>query len=94
LLTLRNWTAIQDADSDIRLARRIKRDCRERGRTVQEVLTQYQETVRPMHDQWVEPCKSQADLIVPTAGSSGDDGLDVVVLGLATRVTRQAGWIE
>ena len=43
----------QDADSDIRLMRRIVRDTQERGRTVEEVLEQYHATVRPMHDEWV-----------------------------------------
>ena len=44
---------LQDADSDIRLMRRIVRDTQERGRTVEEVLDQYHATVRPMHDEWV-----------------------------------------
>ena len=47
------YFSIQDADSDIRLMRRIVRDTQERGRTVEEVLEQYHATVRPMHDEWV-----------------------------------------
>jgi uridine kinase len=54
----------QDAPSDIRLSRRLSRDVRERGRSVDSVLRQYEDTVRPMHEQWVEPTKYQADLVV------------------------------
>ena len=54
----------QDAAPDIRLIRRMDRDCAERGRTAQQVIAQYQLTVRPMHEQYVEPSKEVADLIV------------------------------
>lgn len=57
-----------DADADLRLIRRLQRDIHERGRTVESVLTQYQETVRPMHLQFVEPSKRYADIIVPNGG--------------------------
>ena len=53
-----------DTDADIRLCRRIKRDVNKRGRTIESVLTQYQQTVKPMHDQYVEPSKRFADLVV------------------------------
>jgi uridine kinase len=53
-----------DADSDIRLARRIARDVAERSRTSDQVLEQYLETVRPMHEEFVEPSKRVADLVV------------------------------
>lgn len=56
-----------DADADIRLARRIRRDIRERGRPIDEILWQYETTVRPMHLEFVEPSKRYADLIVPHA---------------------------
>jgi len=56
-----------DADADIRLIRRIRRDRRERGRPVEEILDQYEQTVRPMHLEFVEPSKRYADLIVPHA---------------------------
>ncbi len=59
-----DYIYIKDADSDIRLARRITRDTVERGRTVEEVIEQYHETVRPMHEAYVEPSKVVADLIV------------------------------
>lgn len=53
-----------DADSDIRLIRRISRDVRERGRTADDVMKQYSATVRPMHNEFVEPSKQAADIIV------------------------------
>lgn len=53
------------ADSDERLIRRIRRDIQERGRDLDEVLTRYQKTLKPMHEQFIEPSKSHADIIVP-----------------------------
>jgi uridine kinase len=57
-----------DTDADIRLIRRLQRDITERGRTVESVLRQYQETVRPMHLEFVEPSKRYADVIIPEGG--------------------------
>ena len=57
-----------DADSDIRLVRRIQRDMRGRGRPLEEILQQYLTTVQPMHLQFVEPSKRYADIIVPRGG--------------------------
>ena len=57
-----------DADADIRLIRRIKRDIKSRGRPLEEVLDQYLSTVQPMHLQFVEPSKRYADVIVPRGG--------------------------
>ncbi len=59
-----------DAPADERLVRRIKRDMVERDRTLQSVLTQYQDTVRPMHEQFVEPTKAYADIIIPRGGEN------------------------
>ncbi len=59
-----------DTDADIRLCRRIKRDVNKRGRTLESVLMQYQTTVKPMHDQYVEPSKRYADLIVLEGGKN------------------------
>ena len=53
------------ADSDERLIRRVRRDITERGRTVDEVLSRYQTTLKPMHEQFIEPTKTYADLIIP-----------------------------
>ena len=59
-----------DTDADIRLCRRIKRDVNKRGRSLESVLTQYQTTVKPMHEKYVEPSKHFADLIVPEGGKN------------------------
>lgn len=57
-----------DTADDVRLIRRLRRDIQERGRTVEMVLQQYEETVRPMHEQFVEPSKRYADIIIPEGG--------------------------
>lgn len=57
-----------DTDDDIRLLRRIKRDLNERGRSIDDILFQYEHTVRPMHIQFVEPSRRRADLIIPRGG--------------------------
>ena len=57
-----------DAEADVRLCRRIKRDVSKRGRTVESVLTQYEDTVRPMHMKFVEPTKKYASFILPNGG--------------------------
>ena len=59
-----------DTDDDIRLCRRIKRDVRDRGRSLESVIEQYQTTVKPMHEQYVEPSKKFADIIVPEGGKN------------------------
>jgi len=53
------------ADSDERLIRRVKRDINERGRDIEEVLNRYQDTLKPMHQQFIEPTKEYADIIIP-----------------------------
>lgn len=57
-----------DTDADVRLGRRLLRDVQERGRSIESVLTQYFCTVKPMHDEFVEPSKRYADLIIPQGG--------------------------
>ena len=59
-----------DTDADIRLCRRIKRDVNKRGRSLESVLLQYQNTVKPMHEQYVEPSKRYANIIVPEGGKN------------------------
>jgi uridine kinase len=59
-----------DTDSDLRLIRRLGRDMSERGRSVQDVLRQYLESVRPMHLEFVEPSKRWADIIIPEGGEN------------------------
>ena len=57
-----------DTDSDVRFIRRLQRDINERGRTMESVIRQYTETVRPMHLEFVEPSKRYADVIIPEGG--------------------------
>ena len=57
-----------DTDADIRIIRRIKRDVLERARSLESVINQYVETVKPMHEQFVEPSKKNANIIVPEGG--------------------------
>ena len=59
-----------DTDADVRLCRRIKRDVNKRGRSLESVLLQYQQTVKPMHDQYVEPSKKFANLVVLEGGKN------------------------
>ncbi len=59
-----------DADADVRICRRIKRDVNKRGRSLESVITQYQQTVKPMHEKYVEPSKKYADIVVPQGGKN------------------------
>lgn len=59
-----------DTDSDIRFIRRLKRDIEERGRSLDSVCNQYLNTVRPMHEQFIEPSKKYAHIIIPEGGSN------------------------
>lgn len=59
-----------DAAADIRLLRRLQRDIRERGRSLESVADQYLSTVRPMHEKYVQPCVKHADIIIPEGGCS------------------------
>jgi uridine kinase len=67
-----------DAESDLRIIRRIERDTRSRGRTVESVIEQYLNTVRPMHLEFVEPSKRYADIIIPNGGLN-ETAIDMVV---------------
>lgn len=59
-----------DADADVRLCRRIRRDVRKRGRSIESVIEQYLTTVKPMHELYVEPSKKNANIIVPEGGKN------------------------
>ena len=70
---LRNLMDIKifvDTDADIRLCRRIKRDVRDRGRTIESVIEQYQNTIKPMHEKYVEPSKRHAHIVVLEGGKN------------------------
>ena len=59
-----------DTDADVRILRRILRDVEDRGRSLNSVINQYLNTVKPMHEQFVEPSKKYADIIVPEGGKN------------------------
>ncbi len=67
-----------DTDADIRICRRIKRDVNKRGRTLESVINQYQATVKPMHEKYVEPSKKYASLVVPEGGKN-PVALDMII---------------
>ena len=78
-----------DTDADVRLCRRIKRDVNKRGRTLESVLTQYQTTVKPMHEKYVEPSKKYADLVVPEGGKNFV-ALDMIIDRIQRHLSEQA----
>ena len=59
-----------DTDADVRILRRIMRDVKKRGRTLDSIVTQYLTTVKPMHEAFVEPSKKRADIIIPEGGKN------------------------
>lgn len=67
-----------DTDDDIRIIRRIKRDMQERGRSLQSIIDQYMQTVKPMYHQFIEPTKRYADVIVPEGGQN-EVAIDLLV---------------
>lgn len=71
-------------DDDVRFIRRLQRDVKERGRTLESVISQYQATVRPMHLAFVEPSKRYADLVIPRGGNN-DIAVQMVVSDLQLR---------
>ncbi len=79
-----------DADADVRLVRRLKRDIAHRGRPLEEILEQYLATVRPMHLQFVEPSKRYADVIVPRGGHNAV-ATEMIVAKIQRRLAAQRG---
>jgi len=72
-----------DTDADLRIIRRILRDKEERGRTVESVIEQYETVVRPMHNQFIEPTKRYADIIIPEGGHN-KVAIDLIVTKIQT----------
>lgn len=75
-----------DADPDIRFIRRLRRDMQERGRSVESIVHQYLQTVRPMHLRFVEPARRRADLVI-----SGVDAIEQQLAAVGDRIGRAAG---
>ena len=67
-----------DTDADIRILRRMQRDINERGRSMESVINQYLNVVRPMHEQFTEPTKRYADIIIPEGGRNRV-AIDVII---------------
>jgi len=74
-----------DTDADVRFIRRLRRDIGERGRSLDSVVEQYLNTVRPMHQQFVEPGRRHADIVIPEGGKN-DAAMELLVHWLATKV--------
>ncbi|WP_028402879.1 uridine kinase [Ectobacillus panaciterrae] len=72
-----------DTDADIRILRRMQRDIEERGRTMDSVINQYVNVVRPMHNQFIEPSKKYADIIIPEGGQN-HVAIDLMVTKIGT----------
>jgi uridine kinase len=79
-----------DTDGDVRFIRRLQRDMNERGRSLESIIDQYMETVRPMHLEFVEPSKRYADVIVPHGGLNRV-AMDMVVARLIEMLNTQTG---
>ena len=78
LLDLMDIKVFVDTDADVRLARRVVRDVESRGCTVRSIVDQWQTTVKPMHEMYVEPSKKSADIIVPEGGDN-PVALDLII---------------
>lgn len=76
-----------DTDADVRILRRIVRDVRDRGRSLESVVNQYLATVKPMHEQFVEPSKRRADIIIPEGGHN-QVALDMVIERVRAHIER------
>ena len=77
-----------DTDADLRILRRLLRDTEERGRTMDSVINQYLNVVRPMHNQFIEPTKRYADIIIPEGGSN-KVAIDIMTTKIQTLVSKQ-----
>ncbi len=78
-----------DTDADERLMRRIQRDMIERGRSIESIINQYSATVKPMHEEFVEPSKKHADIIIPRGGENAA-GLDMLITYMNKKLHTEA----
>lgn len=79
-----------DTDADVRILRRIQRDVRDRGRSLDSVIKQYLDTVKPMHEQFVEPSKRNADIIIPEGGHNRV-AMDMVIHKIKAHIESSGG---
>jgi uridine kinase len=82
-----------DTADDLRFIRRLQRDVHERGRTVESVIKQYLDTVRPMHEQFVEPSKRYADVIIPEGGYN-EVGIDLISGKIQAQLQRELSKVK
>ena len=87
LCELMDLKVFVDTDADVRILRRIVRDVKARGRTLDSVVTQYLTTVKPMHEQFVEPSKRKADLIIPEGGKNAV-ALDMLIKWVSSHLAK------
>lgn len=85
LTDLLDYKIFVDTDADVRILRRILRDVKERGRTLDSVVNQYLTTVKPMHERFIEPFKRVADIIVPEGGYN-HPAFDIIVSTLVSKI--------
>ncbi len=79
LLDLMDIKIFVDTDSDIRLTRLIERDQKQRGLSLNYILAKYKDTLKPMHEKYVEPCKKKADIVVPANRDYNEVGFSIVI---------------
>ena len=88
IFALENKTLRDMMDVDLRILRRLKRDTHERGRSMDSVINQYLNVVRPMHVQFIEPTKKHADIIIPEGGSN-KVAIDIMTTKIQSLVSKQ-----
>lgn len=78
-----------DTDSDIRLTRLIDRDTKERGLNLDYIIPKYKNTLKPMHEKYVEPCKKKADIIIPANNDNNNIGFSIVIEKVRNIITEK-----
>lgn len=79
LFNLMDIKIFVDTDADIRLTRLLDRDIKERGLNLDYIISKYKDTLKPMHEKYVEPCKKKADIIIPANKASNDIGFSIII---------------
>jgi uridine kinase len=90
LVDLMDFRIFVDTDADERILRRILRDVKQRGRSLDSVIDQYLNTVKPMHEQFVEPSKRRANIIIPEGGRN-EAAMQVIVDFIRHRLRSKSG---
>ena len=79
LTNLMDLKVFIDTEADIRLTRLVERDRKERGLDIEYIIAKYKDTLKPMHEKYVEPCKKKADIIIPANKDNNNAGFDVII---------------